>query len=174
MYALFRGAVCRNTAVQPITVQLDDFEMIKLNSRGWYREYLTLTQYRSLIGYILKCIEIKMREHFGYKRNLQIPNISQVENSFLNSEPDKFTYPTRPTMGRLKVWKAKAFFVISSTKFESAIVRATLLNALKGGVVPRTGLSYITVGRKDEIDALLHDVETISIGGASFCFIGGK
>lgn len=50
----------------------------------------------------------------------------------------------------------------------------TLLNALKGGVVPRTGLGYITVGRKDEIDALLHDVETISIGGASFRFIIGK
>ena len=53
-------------------------------------------------------------------------------------------------------------------------VANTLLNALKGGVVPRTGLGYITVGRKDEIDALLHDVETISIGGASFRFIVGK
>ncbi|WP_425803263.1 TerB N-terminal domain-containing protein [Desulfitobacterium sp. Sab5] len=124
IYSLFRGAVHRNLAVQPITVQLDDFEMIKLNSRGWYREYLTLTQYRSVIGYVLKCIEVKMREHFGYKRNLQIPNISQVENSFLYSEPDKFTYPTRPTMNRLKAWKQKAFSVISSTEFESTIVRA--------------------------------------------------
>ncbi len=53
-------------------------------------------------------------------------------------------------------------------------IAGTLLNALKGGVVPRTGLGYITVGRKDEIDALLHDVETISIGGASFRFIVGK
>ncbi|ADY55221.1 hypothetical protein Sgly_0874 [Syntrophobotulus glycolicus DSM 8271] len=53
-------------------------------------------------------------------------------------------------------------------------VAGTLLNALKGGVVPRTGLGYITVGRKDEIDALLHDVETITIGGASFRFIVGK
>ena len=53
-------------------------------------------------------------------------------------------------------------------------VANTLLNALKGGVVPRTGLGYITVGRKDEIDALLYDVETISIGGASFRFIVGK
>lgn len=121
---LFRGAVYRNAAVKPITVQLDDLETIKLNRRGWYREYLCLTQYRSVIGYILKCIEIKMREHFGYKRNLQMPNISQVENCFLNSEPDKFTYPTRPTMDRLKVWKAKAFSVISSTEFESTIVRA--------------------------------------------------
>ncbi|ADY55220.1 hypothetical protein Sgly_0873 [Syntrophobotulus glycolicus DSM 8271] len=124
IYSLFRGAVHRKTAIQPITVQLDDFETIKLNSRGWYREYLTLTQYRSVIGYILKSIEIKMREHFGYKRSLQMPNISQVENSLINSEPDKFTYFTRPTMDRLKVWKAKAFSVISGTEFEPAIVRA--------------------------------------------------
>ena len=53
-------------------------------------------------------------------------------------------------------------------------IASTLLNALKGGVVPRTGLGYITVGRRDEIDALLHDVETIAIGGASFRFVVGK
>jgi hypothetical protein len=45
---------------------------------------------------------------------------------------------------------------------------------LKGGVVPRIGLPYITVGRRNEIDALLHDVELISEGGASFRFIVGK
>ena len=33
------------------------------------------------------------------------------------------------------------------------------MNSLKGGVVPRVGLPYVTVGRKEEIDALLHDVE---------------
>ena len=53
-------------------------------------------------------------------------------------------------------------------------VAKTLLNALKGGVVPRTGLGYITVGRKGEIDALLHDIETVEEGGASFRFIVGK
>lgn len=140
MYSLFKGAVHRNADVRPITVQLDDFETIKLNSRGWYREYLTLTQYRSVIGYILKCIEVKMREHFGYKRNLQIPNISQVENSFLYSEPDKFTYPTRPTMGRLKVWKARAFSVISSTEFESEIVRAIAEYCKLAHLVIRNGV----------------------------------
>jgi ABC-type polysaccharide/polyol phosphate transport system ATPase subunit len=53
-------------------------------------------------------------------------------------------------------------------------IAATLLNALKGGVVPRVGLGHITVGRRDEIDALLHDVETIEEGGASFRFVVGK
>ena len=50
----------------------------------------------------------------------------------------------------------------------------TLINSLKGGVVPRTGLPYITVGRKNEIEALLHDVNIVSEGGASFRFIVGK
>lgn len=49
-----------------------------------------------------------------------------------------------------------------------------IINALKGGVVPRVGLEYITVGRNKEIDALLHDIEIIQEGGASFRFIVGK
>lgn len=53
-------------------------------------------------------------------------------------------------------------------------IAQTLINSLKGGVVPRMGLPYITVGRKAEIDALLHDVDIIADGGASFRFIVGK
>ena len=49
-----------------------------------------------------------------------------------------------------------------------------LINALKGGVVPRVGLEYITVGRTQEIAAILHDIEMIEEGGASFRFIVGK
>ena len=49
-----------------------------------------------------------------------------------------------------------------------------LINALKGGVVPRVGLEYITVGRAQEINAILHDIEMIENGGASFRFIVGK
>ena len=53
-------------------------------------------------------------------------------------------------------------------------ISQTVLNSLKGGVVPRIGLPYITVGRKNEIEALLHDVAIISEGGASFRFIVGR
>ena len=49
-----------------------------------------------------------------------------------------------------------------------------LMNALKGGVVPRVGLEYITVGRTQEISAILHDIEMVSDGGATFRFIVGK
>jgi len=49
-----------------------------------------------------------------------------------------------------------------------------LINALKGGVVPRVGLEYITVGRTQEIKAILHDIEMIEEGSASFRFIVGK
>ena len=53
-------------------------------------------------------------------------------------------------------------------------IAQTLMNSLKGGVVPRVGLQYVTVGRAPEIDALLRDVEIIADGGASFRFIMGK
>ena len=53
-------------------------------------------------------------------------------------------------------------------------IAQTLVNALKGGVVPRIGLPYITVGRRSEIEALLSDVEMIEGGGASFRFIVGR
>ena len=49
-----------------------------------------------------------------------------------------------------------------------------LINALKSGVVPRVGLEYITVGRSQEITAILRDIEMIEQGGASFRFIVGK
>ena len=52
-------------------------------------------------------------------------------------------------------------------------IAQTLMNSLKGGVVPRIGLQYVTVGRSQEIDALLRDVEIIADGGASFRFIVG-
>ena len=53
-------------------------------------------------------------------------------------------------------------------------IAQTVLNSLKGGVVPRIGLPYITVGRKSEIEALLHDVDIVTEGGASFRFIVGR
>ena len=53
-------------------------------------------------------------------------------------------------------------------------IASSILNSLKGGVVPRVGLPYVTVGREAEIDALLHDIEIISDGGATFRFIVGK
>ncbi len=53
-------------------------------------------------------------------------------------------------------------------------VAAVILNSLKGGVVPRIGLPYITVGREVEIRALLTDLSLIADGGASFCFLVGR
>lgn len=53
-------------------------------------------------------------------------------------------------------------------------IAQTVINSLKGGVVPRIGLPYIAVGRKNEIAALLHDVDIIAEGGASFRFIVGR
>ncbi|MFC0265790.1 ATP-binding protein [Alloscardovia macacae] len=61
-----------------------------------------------------------------------------------------------------------------TTKKVPRRIAQTVLNSLKGGVVPRIGLPYIAVGRKNEVEALLHDVDIISEGGASFRFIVGR
>ncbi len=53
-------------------------------------------------------------------------------------------------------------------------IATMLMNSLKGGVVPRTGLGYIAVGRENEINALLNDVSIIEDGGATFRFVVGK
>ncbi len=53
-------------------------------------------------------------------------------------------------------------------------IATAIINSLKGGVVPRIGLPYITVGREREIAALLHDIDIVADGGASFRFIAGK
>jgi len=53
-------------------------------------------------------------------------------------------------------------------------IAAAVLNSLGGGVVPRVGLEYITVGRGAEIDALLRDMDLVAGGGAAFRFIVGR
>ena len=53
-------------------------------------------------------------------------------------------------------------------------IATVLINSLKGGVVPRVGLPYITVGREAEVAALLRDLEIVADGGASCRFVVGK
>ena len=43
-------------------------------------------------------------------------------------------------------------------------IASAIINSLKGGVVPRIGLPYITVGRETEINALLHDAADYVLG----------
>ena len=49
--------------------------------------------------------------------------------------------------------------------------RASVLNALAGGVTPRAGIQFIQVGRLEETAAMLKDIEDIENGGASFRII---
>lgn len=49
-----------------------------------------------------------------------------------------------------------------------------ILQSLKLGVVPKIGLQYIQVGRKEEISAIIEDLERVQDGGAFIKFIIGK
>lgn len=54
-------------------------------------------------------------------------------------------------------------------------ISTAVIQSLSAGVVPRAGLEHIAVGRKSEIDALLHDIDDIvAEGGASFRMILGR
>jgi hypothetical protein len=52
--------------------------------------------------------------------------------------------------------------------------REAILQSLRAGVVPRIGLQHIQVGRKDEVAAILKDLETVTQGGACMRFIIGR
>ena len=51
--------------------------------------------------------------------------------------------------------------------------KAAILQSLRAGVVPRSGLQHIQVGRAREVQALLDDVERIQNGASSVRFIIG-
>ncbi|WP_320056488.1 ATP-binding protein [Desulfuromonas thiophila] len=52
--------------------------------------------------------------------------------------------------------------------------RDAIIQSLRAGVTPRTGLQHIQVGRVREVEALLKDIERISDGGSSIRFIIGE
>lgn len=52
--------------------------------------------------------------------------------------------------------------------------RDIILQALAAGVVPRTGLRHIQVGRVDEVKAMIRDIDRIADGGSAIRFIIGE
>ena len=52
--------------------------------------------------------------------------------------------------------------------------RDAILQSLQAGLVPRLGLHLLQVGRKDEVGALLQDMERIQQGSAAFRVIVGR
>ena len=52
--------------------------------------------------------------------------------------------------------------------------RDAVLQSLQAGLVPKQGLHLIQVGRRDEVNALLQDVDRIAEGGAAFRVVVGR
>jgi P-loop Domain of unknown function (DUF2791) len=52
--------------------------------------------------------------------------------------------------------------------------RAAILSSLRAGVVPRIGLQHFQVGRLDEVNAVLTDLDQIGQGGAAVRFVIGR
>jgi hypothetical protein len=60
------------------------------------------------------------------------------------------------------------------TTLVKAKERDAIVQALSAGVVPRTGLKYIQVGRLAEVKALISDIERVADGGSAVRFIIGE
>ena len=52
--------------------------------------------------------------------------------------------------------------------------RDAILQALRAGVVPRIGQQHVQVGRVNEVQALLQDIDRIADGGAAIRFVVGE
>jgi len=53
-------------------------------------------------------------------------------------------------------------------------ISSALISSMAAGVVARTGLEYIAIGRTNEINAMLEDYATIEQGGSAFRLICGR
>lgn len=53
-------------------------------------------------------------------------------------------------------------------------VSLAIINSLSSGVVPRVGLEHIAVGRKQEIQCIVRDLEAIGQGASCLRFISGR
>ena len=51
--------------------------------------------------------------------------------------------------------------------------RDAIIQSLRSGVVPRRGLQHVQVGRKNELEALIGDIQRVSEGGAAIRFVIG-
>lgn len=61
-----------------------------------------------------------------------------------------------------------------TTKKIRARDRDAILQSLRAGVVPRRGHHHVQVGRADEVEALLQDIERIGDGGSAIRFVIGE
>lgn len=59
-----------------------------------------------------------------------------------------------------------------SSKIPRRILTA-LINSISAGVTPRTGIEHLAVGRKEEIGALLTDMDNVGDGGSGFRIVSG-
>lgn len=60
----------------------------------------------------------------------------------------------------------------SHAKIPRRILTA-IINSIAAGVTPRSGIEHLAVGRKDEISAILSDLDNVGEGGAAFRLVSG-
>ena len=56
----------------------------------------------------------------------------------------------------------------------SAKERSAIIQSLAAGLVPAIGVQHLQVGRNDEVQALVRDLDQVASGGASCRFVVGR
>ena len=52
-------------------------------------------------------------------------------------------------------------------------ILTAIMSSIAAGVTPRTGIEHLAVGRKEEIDAIVTDLDNVGEGGAAFRIVSG-
>ncbi|MDR1135495.1 MAG: TerB N-terminal domain-containing protein [Clostridiales Family XIII bacterium] len=141
--SLFSDAVYRSTDENPGMVQIDQSETIKWEGEECYSEHVDISRYSTIIGYIMKCIEIAMRRYFGFKPELQAPNPYQAERCLINSEAEMADYSWSGPQARIMAdWKLKILRLIRGDELGEPIDRAIKQYFRSANIVVNNGKVY--------------------------------
>ncbi|MDR1699854.1 MAG: TerB N-terminal domain-containing protein, partial [Lachnoclostridium sp.] len=123
-YTIFLGAIFdregyenSNTCYQ---VKINARESYKKRKCDWCKEVVIYNTYNSAVGFLLKAIEVKMRQHFNCKLKLKMPSITPVVNCFLNSESNA-SYNNMEDLNHITPWKKHVVDLLTNINLESVI-----------------------------------------------------
>lgn len=150
IYSFYRGAMTSNVNCYDTVVELDGIEIFRYNGKRYCIESPDLSRYNSVVGYILKLIEVNMRTQFGCKKNLQPPAIKNVEKCFFDNKKKYKWYSVSGDLTDLSIWRRKMLETMYDDSFEQVIENAIKEYIKQADIVIKNG--KIDVIKPFEID----------------------
>lgn len=149
IHSFYSGAIHAPIHFYETKVELDEIQTFKYNGNTYKLEYLDVSKYRAVVGYILKLIEVNIRKHFGHKKTLQPPAIKPVEKSFFDNVRG-YGYYSDVDISNLSIWKRKMLEAMYDDRFEDIIERAVVNYIKQANIIIKNG--KIEIVKPVEID----------------------